>query len=147
MFLFRSHSPLSANTSYSLNPNLDTPVSFPCLGVEERTSFSQRPTSFLVPLTKATLPTCCRESRGQFKPGHGPCRTGAESSFEEEQTTNKSHGHYPLCILVLIGVADSCLLIRKGSRKTHKFSQGSQTAWSHTRQLQTLPWAQKQNRV
>lgn len=75
-----------------------------------------------------------------------PLRAGG-GSFEEEQTTNKLHGHYPLCILVLIGVADPCLLIRKGSRKTHKFSQGSQTAWSHIRQLRMLPWAQKQNRA
>ena len=64
----------------------------------------------------------------RFKRGHSFSELEEEGSFEEEQTTNKLHGHYPLCILVLIGVADSCLLIRKGSRKTHKFSQGSQTA-------------------
>lgn len=72
--------------------------------------------------------------RGLSEPGGG-----GGGLIEEEQTTNKLHGHYPLCILVLIGVADSCLLIRKGSRKTHKFSQGSQTARSHVRQLRTLP--------
>lgn len=86
------------------------------------------------------LPTCCTARLClALIPGTHRVLT-VDGLLEEEQTTNKLHSHYPLCILVLIGVADSCLLIRKGSRKTHKFSQGSQTAWSHVRQLLLLPW-------
>lgn len=93
-----------------------------------RKLLSQRPMSSPIALMNTALPTCCRESRDDSNVGTASLELEEEGSFEEEQTTNKLHGHYPLCILVLIGVADSCLLIRKGSRKTHKFSQGSQTA-------------------
>lgn len=139
-------SPLSAKTLYSWDSNRDIPASFPCLRVEERNCFPRGqcllPPPWLTPLCPPAA-----EKAEAIQTRAQPLEREAEGSFEEEQTTNKLHGHYPLCILVLIGVADSCLLIRKGSRKTHKFSQGSQTARSHVRQLRTLPWAQKQNRA
>lgn len=140
--LLRSYAPSSANKILrSWKSNRDIPVFFPCLSVEEKDCFP-RGQCFLDSCSLAHLLL-----RTGLSTVGVASRSRRRGLTEEEQTTNKLHGHYPLCILVLIGVADSCLLIRKGSRKTHKFSQGSQTARSHVRQLRRLPWAQKQNRA
>lgn len=74
--------------------------------------------SSLVPLMKTVLAHLLQERQRQIKQSWAPGVSRGEGSSEEEQTTNKVHSHYPLCILLLIGVADSCLLIRKGSGNT-----------------------------